>query len=137
MIGAPVCPMPLIKPLRMLLVLVALLVTLTVAQGGHELPVYPSYYPHEIAIETIPAERAADLLRDAKLHAYLGAELPFSNALPPSVRVLESLGGFMVIRLNPDHSFPDERSACAVIEAIPEDQDILFQWCGHRCAPRG
>ena len=121
MIGAPGCPMPLIKPLRMLLVLVALLVTLTVAQGGHELPVYPSYYPHEIAIETMPSERAADLLRDAKLQAYLGAELPFSNALPPSVRGVESLGGFMVIRLNPDRSFPDERSACAVIEAILRD----------------
>jgi len=102
----------------MLLVLVALLVTLSVAQGGHELPVYPSYYPHEIAIETMPSERAADLLRDGKLHAYLGAEPPFSNALPPSVRAVESLSGFMVVRLNPDRSFPDERSACAVIEAI-------------------
>src|SRR5215470_16714639 len=111
-------PPPKLKLPTVLLVLAALLVTLTVAQGGHELPVYPSYYPHEIAIETMPSERAADLLRDGKLHAYLGAEPPFSNALPPSVRAVESLSGFMVVRLNPDRSFPDERSACAVIEAI-------------------
>ena len=46
-----------VKPLRMLSLLAALLATLSVARGGHELPVYPSYYPHEIAIETGAATR--------------------------------------------------------------------------------
>jgi len=110
-----------IKPIRMLLVLVALLVTLSMARGGHELPVYPSYYPHEITIETMPPERATDLLRDAKLHAYLGAEPRFPDATPPSIRAVESLGSFVIVRINADRSFQDERSACAVVEAIVRD----------------
>ena len=35
-----------------------------VARGGHELPVYPSYYPHEIAITVVGAKAAAGGLRD-------------------------------------------------------------------------
>ena len=46
--------------------------TIGLARGGHEVPVYPSYYPHEIVIQTIPPEGAAELLGGAKLHAYLG-----------------------------------------------------------------
>src|SRR5260370_38826021 len=62
--GAVEYSMPLkVKPRSVLLVLAALLAALGVARGGHELPVYPSYYPHEIAIETMPPERAADLFR--------------------------------------------------------------------------
>src|SRR5215831_12751130 len=122
MIGAFGYPMPLIKPLRVLLVLVALLVTLTVAHGGHELPVYPSYYPHEIAIETMPAARAADLLRDATLHAYLGAEPRFPSGVPTSVRAVEPLGSFVIVRINPAaHTAPDARSGCAVVETVVRD----------------
>ena len=90
--GAPegsMSPLKVIMP-SVLLVLVALLVTLDVARGGHELPVYPSYYPHEIAIETMPPERAADLLRDATLHAYLSVKSLFSSAAPASLRQVKS-----------------------------------------------
>jgi hypothetical protein len=107
-----------VRPLRALLVLAALISTLSVARGGHELPVYPSYYPHEIAIETIAPERAADLLRDVKLHAYLGAEPLFPDTLPPSIRAVASLGSFVIVRLNPDRMVQDEQSACAIVEAI-------------------
>jgi hypothetical protein len=103
------------------LVLAALLATLSVARGGHEVPVYPSYYPHEIAIETMPPERAADLLGDAKLHAYLSPRTPFPDAVPSSVRAVESLGSFVIVRINPEHMVKDERSACAVVEAILRD----------------
>ena len=115
--------MPLkVKPRSVLLVLAALLVTLGVARGGHELPVYPSYYPHEIAIETMAPERAADLLRDARLHAYLGAEPRFPGAVPPSIRAVESLGSFVIVRINPAaRSAQDEQSACAVVETIIRD----------------
>ena len=34
-------------------------IAITVARSGHELPVYPSYYPHEIEITTVASERAA------------------------------------------------------------------------------
>jgi hypothetical protein len=110
-------PLKVIMP-SVLPVLAALLVTLGVARGGHELPVYPSYYPHEIAIETMPPERAADLLPDATLHAYLGAEPRFPSAVPTSIRAVESLGSFVIVRINPAH---DERSACAVVETIVRD----------------
>lgn len=121
MMGAPessMSPLKVIMP-SVLLVLVALLVTLDVARGGHELPVYPSYYPHEIAIETMPPERAADLLRDATLHAYLGVESLFSSAAPASLRQVESLGSFVIVRINPAARWaPDERSACALVETV-------------------
>ena len=107
-----------VKPLRMLLVCAALLATLSVAQGGHELPVYPSYYPHEIAIETMPPQRAADLLGDAKLHAYVSRRPLFPDAVPSSVRAVESLGSFVIVRLNPEHIVEDERSACSAVDAI-------------------
>jgi len=115
-------PSPKVKPLCVLVVLALLLVTLSVARGGHEMPVYPSYYPHEIAIETMPPERAADLLRDAKLHAYLGAEPRFPGAVPRSIRAVESLGSFVIVRINPAApSAQDEQSACAVVETIIRD----------------
>jgi hypothetical protein len=115
--------MPLkVKPRSVLLVLAVLLAALGVARGGHELPVYPSYYPHEIAIETMPPERAADLFRDATLHAYLGAEPRFPSAVPASIRPVESLGSFVIVRINPAApSAQDERSACAVVETIIRD----------------
>ncbi len=123
MISAPGCSMsPLkVKLPSVLLVLAVLVVTLGVARGGHELPVYPSYYPHEIAIETMPPDRAADLLRDAKLQAYLGAEPRFPGAVPASIRAVESLGSFVIVRINPERSVQDERSACAVAAAIVRD----------------
>ena len=31
----------------------------TVARGGHELPIYPSFYPHEIEIKSLAPEAAA------------------------------------------------------------------------------
>ncbi len=110
-----------VRPPSALLVLAVLLVTLGVVRGGHELPVYPSYYPHEIAIETMPPERAADLLRDAKLQAYLGAEPRFPGAVPASIRAVESLGSFVTVRINPGTFAQDGGSACAVVEAIVRD----------------
>ena len=83
--------MPLkVKSRSVLLVLAALLAALGVARGGHELPVYPSYYPHEIAIDAMPPERAADLLGDAKIQAYLGTEPRFPGAVPASLRAPHS-----------------------------------------------
>ena len=70
---------PIAKPLSMLFVLAVVVVVATMARGGHELPVYPSYYPHEIAIETMPPERAAALLIENKIQAYLDAEPRFSG----------------------------------------------------------
>src|SRR6188472_4256844 len=86
----------------------ATLVMATLARGGHELPVYPSYYPHEIAIETIPPERAGSLLGENKIHAYLGPQPRFSGGIPASIRTVESLGSFVVVHFNPTLSAPTD-----------------------------
>src|SRR5262249_43976364 len=94
----------------------------TVARGGHELPVYPSYYPHEIAIETVAPERSERLLRESKIHAYLGDATNISRELPASMRAIESLGGFVTVRINPlSPSAKSEASACTAIATVARD----------------
>jgi hypothetical protein len=110
-----------VTPRTALVVVVALFATIGLARGGHEVPVYPSYYPHEIKVESVPPERAAELLGDAKLHAYLGPEPRFTGGVPKSVRAVESLGNFVVVRVNPAHSAPDERASCDIVEAVVGD----------------
>src|SRR6266851_3951159 len=73
-------------------------IAITVARSGHELPVYPSYYPHEIEITTVASERAADLLRDGKMHAYVGGTPRFAGAIPETITAVESRGSFVSIR---------------------------------------
>jgi len=61
--------------------------------AGHELPFYPSYYPQEIRIQTLPPSAAPSLLKNAGLHAYVGAD-PFAGGRAPAdVKPVESLGG--------------------------------------------
>ncbi|HKA81179.1 MAG TPA: hypothetical protein VKD43_14160 [Xanthobacteraceae bacterium] len=91
----------------------------TVVRGGHELPVYPSFYPHEIEIKTLPSDRAGDALRQAKVQAYVGPGASLSDPPPAEVRAIESLGSFVIVRLNPAsaHAF-DEASACAAARTV-------------------
>ena len=113
---------PIAKPLSMLFVLAVVVVVATMARGGHELPVYPSYYPHEIAIETMPPERAAALLIENKIQAYLDAEPRFSGDVPTSIRAVDSLGNFVILQVNPDSpSVRDEASACIAVETVVRD----------------
>jgi len=108
-----------LKPLGLVSACAAAVAIATAALGGHELPVYPSYYPHEIAIETMPPERAAGLLRDGKIQAYLGAEPRFPGELPTSLRAAESLGSFVVVRVNrASLRAQDAPSECAAIETV-------------------
>jgi hypothetical protein len=101
-----------------ILVLLTVAVTFAVARGGHELPVYPSYYPHEIEIATVAPEHAGGLLVDGKIHAYVGAPR-FAAAPPDSIRSVESLGSFVIARINPSSPHAkDEASACAAVRAV-------------------
>src|SRR6266436_5771432 len=59
----------------------------------------------------MPPDRAAELLGDAKLHAYLGPEPRFPGAVPKSVRTVESLGHFVIVGINPGHLGQDEPAA--------------------------
>jgi hypothetical protein len=91
----------------------------TVARSGHELPVYPSYYPHEIEIATVAPDQAAGLLRDGKIQAYVGGPPILTGAIPGSIAAVESLGSFVIVRVNPlsPHA-KDDASACAAVRAV-------------------
>jgi hypothetical protein len=121
MMAVSECPQPrrTRRPLAATMLVAVAIIVFSVARAGHELPVYPSYYPHEIAIETMAPERAADLLRQNKLHAYLGPRSPFSSDFPASIRTVESLGSFILVRPNPaSPAARDASSACAMIASI-------------------
>jgi hypothetical protein len=91
----------------------------TVAWGGHELPIYPSFYPHEIEIKSLAPEQAAQPLRDGKIQAYVGRGLSFSGAPPAETHAIQSLGSFTVVRVNPDSTrVKDDASACAVVGTV-------------------
>jgi len=91
----------------------------TVARSGHEMPVYPSYYPHEIEIRTLASEPAAGLLIDNKIQAYIGGAPRFSGPLPDFIRPIESLGSFVVVRVNPHSGLATDAAAtCALAEAV-------------------
>lgn len=97
------------------LVLLAFCLFWAVPSGaGHELPFYPSYYPQEIRIETLPPAAAAPLLKSGALHAYVGAD-PFAGGrVPDDVKPVESLGGYMVMTFNPGSQAAASReSRCA------------------------
>jgi hypothetical protein len=110
------------KTLGVAAVLAMLAGAVEVAKGGHEAAVYPSYYPHEIKIETISPEYAASLLRDNKIAAYVGGAKRFPAELPPPIRNVASLGDFVVVRINPASPLAkSEAQACDATEAVVRD----------------
>ena len=107
---------------RALILATAALLVAPVARSGHELPVYPSYYPHEIEIAAMAPQRAAELMPSGKLHAYIGGAPAFAAAPDDKIGMVESLGAFILVRLNPDSQYSkDEASACAAAAAIVRD----------------
>jgi hypothetical protein len=111
--------MPSRKRRAALLALPAIVAAATVAWSGHELPIYPSYYPQEIRIDTVGEGQAADLLLASKIQAYVGGAPRFAGVPPDQVRAIESLGSFVVVSINAGSpSAADEASACAVAGAL-------------------
>jgi hypothetical protein len=112
------------KARRAIVVGAAALLAIAVARSGHELPVYPSYYPHEIEISAVAPQMAADLLREGKLHAYAGGLLA-SAPEQQGLGHVESLGALIVIRLHPDSSLArDNDSACALSRAVQHELSV-------------
>ena len=71
------------------------------ALAGHELPFYPSYYPQEIRLDAMEPAAAAPLIAKGAVQAYVGGD-PWAGRKPPAdVGAVESLGGFLVVMLNP------------------------------------
>lgn len=90
------------RPVALIALLAAIFALAGVAWGGHEVPVYPSYYPHVITIETVAPERAAALLQSSTIQAYLGREPLYSGEPPKPIRAVRSLGDFIVVRIEPE-----------------------------------
>jgi hypothetical protein len=91
----------------------------SVAWGGHEAPVYPSFYPHEIEIRTLAPDQAAQALREGRIQAYVGAGASLSGAPPAEIGQVESLGAFIIVRVNPGSPHAqDDAAACAVAGTV-------------------
>ena len=106
------------KKLCVLLVLVGALGFFTLTHGGHELPIYPSYYPQEIQIESVDPASAGRLLEQTKIHAYVGDEAVFEHATAKSISQVESLGAYIVLTLNSASPLLANAAACSVTDAI-------------------
>jgi len=89
------------------------------AEAGHELPYYPSFYPHEIRIEAVDPASAGARLQKNSLHAYIGGD-PFGGGKPPAnVSYAESLGSYVVLTFNAASGVMRDREArCAASRAI-------------------
>jgi hypothetical protein len=79
---------------------IALWIMLIPAEAGHELPYYPSFYPHEIRVEVVPPEAAATRLQQGTLQAYIGATPHFSEPPPAHVSAVASLHAYLVVTLD-------------------------------------
>jgi hypothetical protein len=91
---------------------------LTVAWGGHELPIYPSFYPDEIDIRRLAPDQAPAELLNARIHAFVGDDVRFSP-LPAVIGTVESLGSFVMVRVNPQSPLTrDERSMCPAVQSV-------------------
>ncbi len=105
------------KWLTVLVCVFAAAAVVGVARGGHELPIYPSFYPHEIEISSLPAEEAAQALRDGKIQAFIGRGLSFSGAPSADIRAIDSLGSFVLVRANPS-SARAQNDRCAAAGTV-------------------
>ena len=86
------------------------------ALAGHSLGHYPSYYPDEIRIDVLGPAAAARSLGEGTLHAYLGETPAFEGPVPDHVRLVTSLGSFLVLAFDgaaPSLGSPESRCAAA------------------------
>ena len=107
---------------RVLAVLVAALTVVPLARAGHELPIYPSFYPHEIRVETIEPAEAPHLLADARIHAYVG-DPRIASAPPDTLSAVESLGVFVLVTVEPASSGDVCAAARAAAHRLAERRD--------------
>jgi hypothetical protein len=117
---------------RTLIVFTMVVAAVTVARSGHELPIYPSYYPHEIELSAVAPGPAAELLLAGKIQAYVGGTPRFADPPPATIDSIESLGSFVIVRINPSSPLIKQgRSACAIAQAVirnlaEKGNDLIF-----------
>ncbi len=106
---------------RGVLAAIALAGSGALALAGHEVTFYPSYYPQEISIDSVPPDAALVHLGDGTLHAYLGEAPEDETSLPGTVKALESLGSFVVVQVNATSTaMASEGERCAAVREIAD-----------------
>lgn len=103
------------------------------AEAGHELPYYPSFYPHKIRVEVVSPEAAATRLQQGTLQAYAGATPCFSAPPPAYVSAVSSLGAYLVLTFDgavAQQWQPEQR--CAVLQDMVS---ILAVGATNLCIP--
>ena len=107
------------KRLITLMAVLGVAALVSMARGGHELPIYPSFYPHEIEIRSLAPTHAAQALPEGRIQAYVGNGMSFSGSSPGELQAIESLGSFILVRTNPaSPRARDDTAACAVIATV-------------------
>jgi hypothetical protein len=108
-----------VTPPRALALFTALVLSAAVAEAGHEITFYPSYYPQEIAVRFTEPATAAKLLRENKIHAYAGGDPFAGGTVPTHVRWAESLRGFAVVTFpRAAGAFAEPEARCAAGAAV-------------------
>ena len=102
---------------------IALVVALAVVGGqggaGHSVGHYPSYYPDEIRIDVVAPETAALGLTDETLHAYVGGTPKFARPAPEHVKLVKSLGSFLVLSFDAASTrFASAADRCSAARSI-------------------
>ena len=102
------------------------------AHASHGVVHIPSFYPHEISIETIDPTAAAGAFKKNALHAYVGSEPHFKEGIPEHLRPVESLDALLVLSFNPASKAVDkQQDRCALANGItatlarPSDDVVL------------
>ncbi|MCW3477472.1 hypothetical protein OL599_23165 [Rhodovastum sp. RN2-1] len=86
------------------------------------MPIYPSFYPHEMRVETIDPPAAARMLPTAEIHAYVGSPR-FIGAVPETVDGVESLGSFVVVTVEPATAADSCAAARAAVRRLAGRRD--------------
>lgn len=105
------------KSLGRVTVLGAVMAVVGSAEAGHELPVYPSYYPQEIRIEPVDPAAAGRALAEGRIQAYVGAITDPPAGAEESLDFVESLGSYLVVHVNPDSPLAADASARCTLAA--------------------
>ncbi len=95
------------------------LMVVFVADAGHEMPIYPSYYPHEIQIQPFDPVAAGRALKEGRIQAYVGSAPVIIGEPGKTLKSVETLGAFLVVDVNPDSpQVKSGRSVCAIAETV-------------------
>src|SRR5262245_19699572 len=108
-------------PIRVLVVVLCIAATIVAvpARAGHEMPFYPSYYPQEITVESMPAAVAAARLEKNTVHAFVGGDPFAGRALPAKLRGVDSLGSYVVVTMSPTTAaLATAQARCTAARAI-------------------